>query len=93
MQVIERPANAIENLVQRSGLDRRHSPFEIHEDVLSETRLFSDRAMGLGELTDPALACLPDFLGESDEKVCLFKRVERLPELSRALNQAFAGSN
>ncbi|MGI9467412.1 MAG: BLUF domain-containing protein [Rubripirellula sp.] len=93
LQVIEGPANAIDNLVQRLRRDRRHSQFEIHEDVLTDTRLFPDWAMGLGELTDPTLACLPGFLGESDEQVRLFELAERLTELAPALNQAFARAN
>jgi hypothetical protein len=93
LQVIEGPTNAIENLVHRLKCDRRHSQFEIHEDVLADMRLFPDWAMGLGELTDPTLACLPGFVGESDEQVCLFGLIERLPELAPALNQALAGAN
>ncbi|MAI70081.1 MAG: hypothetical protein CMM01_04140 [Rhodopirellula sp.] len=82
LQVIEGPISAIENLVQRLQSDRRHWQLKIHEDVFAETRLFSDWAMGLGELTDPTLACLPGFLNESDEQNRLFELVERLPELS-----------
>ena len=93
LQVIEGPINAIENLVQRLQRDRRHSQFEIHEDVLVETRLFPEWAMGLGELTDPKLAYLPGFLNESDEQTRLFELVERLPELASALNKALDAAN
>jgi len=93
LQVIEGPANAIDNLVQRLRRDRRHSQFEIHEDALVERRLFPDWAMGLGELTDPTLACLPGFLDESDEQLRLSELVDRLPDLAPALNQVLAGTN
>ena len=93
LQVIEGPANAIDNLAQRLKRDRRHSQVEIHEDALVERRLFPDWAMGLGEFTDPTLACLPGFLDRSDEEFRLFELVERLPDLAPALNQLLVGTN
>ena len=92
LQVIEGPAIGIENLVRRLQRDRRHSQFEVKEDVLVETRLFPDWTMGLGELTDPTLASLPGFLNESDQQTRLFALVEHLPELAPALNNALAGA-
>lgn len=93
LQVIEGPVDAIENLVHRLQRDSRHAQFEIHEDILAAKRLFPNWAMGLGELTDPTLACLPGFLSESDEQLQLDELVKRLPELAPALNQVLAATN
>lgn len=93
LQVIEGPTKAIEDLVQRLERDRRHTHFEIHEDVQVETRLFPDWAMGLGELTDPTLAFLPGFLDESDEQTRLSELVKHLPDLAPTLKRVFAGAN
>ncbi len=79
--------------MQRLERDRLHAHFEIHEDVQVETRLFPDRAMGLGVLTDPALALPPGFLDESDKQTRLSELVKHLPGLAPTLKRVFAGAN
>ena len=93
LQVIEGPPVAIAKLVVRLKCDTRHTLLEIHGDVRVDTRLFSDWAMGLGELTDSTFALLPGFVSETDKRGRLDELIERLPELAPALNRAFAGTN
>jgi hypothetical protein len=93
LQVIEGPPVAIAKLVVRLKCDTRHTLLEIHGDVRVDTRLFSDWAMGLGELTDSTFALLPGFVSEADKRDRLDELIERLPELAPALNRAFAGTN
>ena len=93
LQVVEGPPEPIAKLVVRLKRDTRHTLFEIHGDVRVDTRLFSDWAMGLGELTDSTLAFLPGFVSEAVKRGRLDELIERLPELAPALNRAFAGTN
>ena len=90
LQIAEGPPTEVENLIQRLRRDPRHDQFEIHEDVQTETRLFSAWSMGFGDLSDPALAFLPGISSRADQDERLSKLIDRLPTLAERLRLELA---
>ncbi|MDG2220463.1 MAG: BLUF domain-containing protein [Rubripirellula sp.] len=86
LQVVEGPVEEIANLVKRLKRDGRHEHFEIHEDVQTESRLFPEWSMGFGDLSDPALAFLPNIISQTEHQQRLAELVGRLPDLAKRLN-------
>jgi hypothetical protein len=85
LQIVEGPPTEIANLIQRLKRDSRHEQFEIHEDVQTQTRLFSAWSMGFGDLSDPALAFLPGISDLTEQNERLSKLIDRLPTLAERL--------
>ena len=92
LQVIEGSPEAVSNLLERLSRDPRHDQFEVHRDGPTNTRLFPDWSMGLGDLSDPALAFLPGMVPESQQKTRLQWIVERIPELAEKIGEALRKS-
>ena len=90
LQVVEGPDEAVGQLLVRLKNDTRHGQFQIHQDSLTDDRLFPDWRMGFGELSDPALSFLPGFItnGEQEERVRLL--VDRIPSVAQQLRAALA---
>jgi len=90
LQVVEGPDEAVGQLLVRLRNDTRHGQFQIHQDSLTDDRLFPDWRMGFGELSDPALSFLPGFItnGEQEERVRLL--VDRIPSVAQQLRAALA---
>jgi hypothetical protein len=82
LKIVEGPPTEIANLIQRLKRDSRHEQIEIHEDVQTQTRLFSAWSIDFGDLSDPALALLPSISDLTEQNERLSKLIDRLPTLA-----------
>lgn len=87
LQIIEGEPKDVKNLLERLKKDTRHENFKILEDILSETRLFNDWAMGCADFDDPSLSFIPGIRKDLSNPENIKNFTERLPEISTILHE------
>lgn len=92
LQVLEGPAEAIENLLQTLRVDKRHEQLEVLVDTAVDHRLFPDWQMGFGDLTDPAWSFVPGMIDLTEKQDRLRLLADTIPDLAEHLNNVMADS-
>ena len=101
LQVIEGSEAAIDNLVERLRMDRRHSAFEIRDERFVEARSFEDWSMellrvtpGYGDAGEAVSAYLPEGVAPSVRELVLRMsgRLAPVSRISRGSSPAPAAS-
>ncbi|WP_372748946.1 BLUF domain-containing protein [Litorivivens sp.] len=86
LQVLEGPAEAIENLLATLRADTRHEQVQVLVDSEVDEKLFPNWQMGFGDLADPVWSFVPGMIDDDEKQGRLELLAQTIPDLAEHLN-------
>ncbi|TXD46497.1 BLUF domain-containing protein [Polaribacter sp. IC073] len=85
LQIIEGELDDVNDLLARLVKDSRHIDFKIIDDRISDSRMFSDWAMGCADFDNSSLAMIPGIRTDLTDPKVIDSIIKRLPEFANIL--------